>query len=145
MKTKKKVVWKIRWMMLEAGIHTATALKKRLDEIGYDITTAYAARIVNEIPNRLSIDLLNALINVFDCEPGDLLASEIISEDTGGPPEGEVKTSSPRKIDAQASSASSTAKKRLRVTPLQVVGGMSVEALLGPKLRPMPNPYEEKS
>jgi len=144
MKTSKKIIWKIRWMMVNAGIHTATELKRRLDDIDYEITTAYAARIVNEVPSRLSIELLTALITVLKCEPGDLLISEPISDDENGKPQ-ETKDTNPapkkgRKIDMSPS----TPEKRSRITPKQVVGDIDDEAFFGPRLKPMPNPYEGK-
>jgi DNA-binding Xre family transcriptional regulator len=73
---KKKLTWKLRLVMVSKGINTASELKRRLDRYGYDITTTHAARIVNMLPQRISSELFEALVNVLDCSPGDLLVIE---------------------------------------------------------------------
>jgi len=42
--------WRLRVRMAENRIPTATELKRRLDAIGYDITSAQLSRIVDERP-----------------------------------------------------------------------------------------------
>lgn len=77
---KKKLTWKLRLVMVSKGINTASELKRRLAHYGYDITTTHAARIVNVLPQRISSELLEALINVLDCSPGDLLVTEAMAD-----------------------------------------------------------------
>lgn len=73
---KRKLTWKLRLVMVSKGINTATELKRRLEKYPYDITTTHAARIVNGLPQRISSDLFEALVNVLGCTPGDLLVME---------------------------------------------------------------------
>jgi len=99
--TKRKLTWKLRLVMVSKGINTATELKRRLEKYPYDITTTHAARIVNGLPQRISSDLLEALVNVLGCNPGDLLVMEDMEAGLADEPVSNVRQM-PRKSSSEA-------------------------------------------
>lgn len=108
---KRKLTWKLRLVMVSKGINTATELKRRLENYAYDITTTHAARIVSGLPQRISSDLLEALVNVLGCAPGDLLVMEDVEVE-----QTEEPTSNIRQIQQKTVSvASKKAPKRTKV------------------------------
>jgi len=66
--------------MAEHKIRSATELSRRLGAIGYEITPAHANRLVNDRPQRISSDLLDALVTIFDCGVEEILAVEVVGE-----------------------------------------------------------------
>lgn len=131
---KKKLTWKLRLVMVSKGINTASELKRRLDKYGYDITTTHAARIVNVLPQRINSELFEALVNVLDCMPGDLLVTEAEHDAIG----------------SELATAASTDKKptnsKVRKLPnrTKVVAVDDDPAYFGPMARTLPKPvYDE--
>ena len=76
LKLKKRLVWRLPVLMAEHKIRTATELSRRLADIGYEITCVHAARLVHDRPQRISSDLLDALVTIFDCTANDILSAE---------------------------------------------------------------------
>jgi len=68
--------WRLRVRMAENRIPTATELKRRLDAIGYDITSAQLSRIIDERPAQVKTALLEALLKVLGGTLDDLLPME---------------------------------------------------------------------
>lgn len=68
-----RLIWRLRVMMAERDIRTTTDLRRRLQAAGVTISSQQLGRIVNDLPDRLNTELLGALLDVLDCEPGDLL------------------------------------------------------------------------
>src|SRR5688572_17430897 len=80
----KEIRWRLRVMMAERDIRTATDLGRRLREVGLEISSQQLARVVNEMPQRMNTDLLAGLLTVLDCTPDDLLeVKEAASESAG--------------------------------------------------------------
>lgn len=132
---KRKLTWKLRLIMVTKGINTATELKRRLEKYSYDITTTHAARIVNGLPQRISSDLLEALVNVLGCSPGDLLVME--NEEVG---QAEEPVSNVRQLPQKT--ASETIKKPPKRT--KVVADESDADYFGPRAVTLPKPtYDE--
>lgn len=73
--------WRLRVRMAENRIPTATELKRRLDAIGYDITSAQLSRIVDERPAQVKTALLEALLKVLGGTLDDLMPAEGRVED----------------------------------------------------------------
>jgi DNA-binding Xre family transcriptional regulator len=69
----KEIRWRLRVMMAERNIKTATDLGRRLREVGLEISSQQLARVVNDMPQRMNTDLLAGLLTVLDCTPDDLL------------------------------------------------------------------------
>lgn len=140
----KKVGWKIRRMMVEAGIHSASELKRQMDTFGLDITTSHTARIVNEIPNRLSIELLTALINVLHCTPGDLLVCEPVDGSDETFQDKEKKTPLAKKKEKKPVESSSTPRSRKKSAREKAIADDDTD-FFGPTLQAIPNPYDGRT
>lgn len=65
--------WRLRIRMAENRIATATELKRRLEEVGYEITSAQLSRIVDDRPAQVKTALLEALLNVLGGTLSDLM------------------------------------------------------------------------
>lgn len=68
-----QLVWKLRTVMSDRDIRSATELHRRLEPYGIDITSHQLSRIVSKLPARLNTDVLAALMTELDCEASDLL------------------------------------------------------------------------
>ncbi|XTI73277.1 helix-turn-helix domain-containing protein [Acidithiobacillus sp. AC3] len=93
---KNELEWRVRVVMAERRIKTITELRQRLTEIGVDISTTQLGRVLDNLPNRLSMDLLAGLTTVLHCQVGDLLW---ISPSSG--PSGTMPTGTPRHADPE--------------------------------------------
>ena len=80
-KLKRRLVWRLDLLMAEHRVKSASELSRRLSAIGYKITAIHAARLVYDRPQRISSDLLDALVTIFDCTASDILAIELVGED----------------------------------------------------------------
>ena len=69
----RRLVWRLRVVMAERDIRTITHLAHLLGERGIEISTQQLTRVVNDIPSRLSIELLAGLIEVLDCGVEDII------------------------------------------------------------------------
>jgi len=75
-KLMKHLRWRLDAMMRDRQIKTAVELHKRLQELGVDLSLAQVSRVVAERPVRLNTELLDALVQILDCTPNDLLVKE---------------------------------------------------------------------
>ena len=71
-----KIKWNIRMMMVKNNIHSGAELKRQLETVGVNLSSAQVTRIVNEMPSRINTKLLLGLINIFRCTTNDLLSVE---------------------------------------------------------------------
>lgn len=65
--------WTLRARMQHAGIASIAELHRRLDAERVLISQVQLGRLVQAIPTRLNIPVLEALCRVLQCAPGDLL------------------------------------------------------------------------
>ena len=65
--------WRLHTVMSERGIRTASELHRRLVGLDVPITHSQVCRTVTHRPERLSIELLAALMHTLDCSASDLL------------------------------------------------------------------------
>jgi DNA-binding Xre family transcriptional regulator len=70
--------WLLREQMAERGLWKTTDLAPLLAERGIHLSAAQIYRLVAHTPERMSLDVLAALCDIFDCEPGDLIAVEVV-------------------------------------------------------------------
>jgi DNA-binding Xre family transcriptional regulator len=138
LKLKKHLVWRLRILMAERDIRSATELKRRLENIGYELTSAHASRIVNELPQRISTDLLNALLTVLDCGISDLLAEEPVGQ--GEEEGGRNSAREPSKQETSPAKGAGKASLPGRVIPIH---DEEKKILLGPRVRSLSKPPEE--
>jgi DNA-binding Xre family transcriptional regulator len=75
MKTKTKVGyrWHLRMRMAERDMFATSDLVPLLAERGVVLSREQVYRLVARVPERLSLQTLAALCDIFDCEPGELI------------------------------------------------------------------------
>ena len=121
----KEIRWRVRVMMAERDIRTATDLGRRLREVGLEISSQQLARVVNEMPQRMNTDLLAGLLTVLDCTPGDLLEVKESDSDSAG--KGKI-----------ASGALRTTTPQRRRPPRPSVPEETDDDITGPTVAPFP-------
>jgi DNA-binding Xre family transcriptional regulator len=129
--SKKRLSWRLRVMMAERNISTATELQRLLEKSGYQITSSQLTRVIKDRPDRISTDLLDHLLAVLNCGIGDLLRSDAVSADgaTNG--------------NTSANNAATAKSKKLRVRREPVVSAPG-DDLTGPKVTAFPLPDRKK-
>jgi DNA-binding Xre family transcriptional regulator len=65
--------WRLRLVMAQAGMFKATDLTPRLAEHGIALSESQVWRLVTGKPARLNMQVLAALCEILDCQPGDLI------------------------------------------------------------------------
>jgi DNA-binding Xre family transcriptional regulator len=65
--------WRLAEMMAAHGMHNSTDLMPRLAERGIELSRPQVYRIVHQRPERMSLQLLAALCDIFSCGLEDLL------------------------------------------------------------------------
>ena len=70
--------WNLRRMMAEHDMFATTDLVPLLAERGIELSREQVFRLVTQIPQRLSMDTLAALCDIFDCTPNDLIEVEVV-------------------------------------------------------------------
>ena len=65
--------WHLRQVMAGRGIFQTSELVPLLAERGVHLTRQYVHKLVTTPPQRVNMDLLAALCDILDCDPGDLL------------------------------------------------------------------------
>ncbi|MGW2090344.1 helix-turn-helix domain-containing protein [Streptomyces sp. NPDC001880] len=61
--------------MATAGMFTTSELAPPLAERGINLSLSQVHRLVTGTPERLSLPVLAALCDIFDCTPADLIAT----------------------------------------------------------------------
>jgi len=65
--------WKLRDVMAQHRMFKTTDLTPHLAERGIDLSASQVHRLVTATPERLSLVVLSALCDIFNCEPGELV------------------------------------------------------------------------
>ena len=65
--------WHLRRLMAAHDIWQTTDLVPLLKERGVDLSVTQVYRLVTDKPERLSLRILTALCDIFDCTPADLI------------------------------------------------------------------------
>ncbi|MEV4365389.1 helix-turn-helix transcriptional regulator [Nonomuraea sp. NPDC049625] len=68
--------WRLREMMAAAGMFAATDLEPLLHDRGIKLSSVQVWRLVTQTPERLSLPVLAALCDIFDCTPAQLIATK---------------------------------------------------------------------
>lgn len=74
--------WKLRQLMAAHGMWKTTQLAPLLRDRGVDLSAAQIYRLVTDKPERLSMKVLVALCDIFDCTPNDLITPEVVTART---------------------------------------------------------------
>jgi len=95
--TRRKVSyqWRLRELMAANGMFATTDLRPLLEERGIHLSASQVHRLVTGTPERLSLQVLSALCDILDADPGDLIVTEAentavrkASSGDGAPPAG---------------------------------------------------------
>jgi len=127
---KRRLTWRLRVMMAERNITTATELQRLLEKSGFQITSSQLTRIIKERPDRINTELLDHLLSVLNCGIDDLLRSDPILQEKQ---EKDTPTSEP----AAQKSTENPKKTRVRRDSPKLTPD---ENLTGPKVTPFPIP-----
>jgi DNA-binding Xre family transcriptional regulator len=104
--------WHLRTVMAERGMFSTTDLIAPLAERGIRLSSSQVYRLVVERPERLSLKILMALLDILDCTMGDLI------EPVAAP--GAAKRSKKAAGGgADAEGVGSLRPKRARIAPVQ--------------------------
>jgi DNA-binding Xre family transcriptional regulator len=73
MKRQVDYAWRLPEIMAAHGMHNSTELIPRLVERGIQLSRPQVYRVVNQRPERVSLQLLSALCDIFGCDVNDLV------------------------------------------------------------------------
>lgn len=65
--------WRLAELMAARGMHTTTELIPLLGERGIELSRPQVYRLVNQRPERVALQLISAICDIFDCGPEDLI------------------------------------------------------------------------
>lgn len=65
--------WHLRELMAAQGMYSTSALRPLLAERGVDLSTSQVYRLVTEKPERLSMKVLMALLDILGCPMDQLI------------------------------------------------------------------------
>lgn len=73
MKRETSYQWRLREVMAQHGLFTASDLAPLLAERGIDLSSVQIWRLVTGVPERLSLPVLAALCDALDATPSELI------------------------------------------------------------------------
>ncbi|MCU1516649.1 MAG: Cro/Cl family transcriptional regulator [Pseudarthrobacter sp.] len=95
MKRKVEYTWRLSELMAARGLHNTTDLIPLLAERGIILSRPQVYRIVNQKPERVALQVIAAICDIFSCGPEDLItvtAADVRARRTG-------TTNSPNVVD----------------------------------------------
>lgn len=75
MKRQVSYQWRLRERMAAAGMFSTTDLVTPLHERGIDLSVSQVHRLATGTPERLSLPVLAALCDIFDCTSAELIST----------------------------------------------------------------------
>ena len=72
--------WHLRRVMADRGMFATTDLIEPLAERGVTLSSSQVYRLVTERPERLSLKILMALLDILDCSMDDLIEPVAVAE-----------------------------------------------------------------
>ena len=75
MKRQVSYQWRLREVMAVHGMFSTTELVAPLRERGIELSVSQVHRLATGIPERLSLPVLAALCDIFECTPAELIAT----------------------------------------------------------------------
>ena len=73
MKRKVDYTWRLAELMAARGLHSTTDLIPLLAERGVELSRPQVYRLVNQRPERVSLQFIAAICDIFGCGPEDLI------------------------------------------------------------------------
>jgi DNA-binding Xre family transcriptional regulator len=95
MKRQVEYTWRLSELMAARGLHNTTDLIPLLAERGITLSRPQVYRIVNQKPERVALQVIAAICDIFSCGPEDLItvtAADVRARKTG-------TTNSPKVVD----------------------------------------------
>jgi DNA-binding Xre family transcriptional regulator len=75
--------WHLRQVMATRGMFSTTDLLGPLSERGIKLSSSQVYRLVVERPERLSLKILMALLDILDCDMADLIEPVAVARPAG--------------------------------------------------------------
>jgi DNA-binding Xre family transcriptional regulator len=101
--------WHLRLRMAEKGMYATSDLVPMLAERGVHLSREQVFRLVTQVPQRLSMDILAALCDILGCTPNDLIevttvqatVRKVAGTNVAGPPPAARRTTvrRPKAVD----------------------------------------------
>lgn len=73
---RRKVEWNVRVLMAKNHIRTVTALTRRLEEVGVEISISALGRLIDGKTPYWNQSVIEGLLTVFDCDISELFIVE---------------------------------------------------------------------
>ena len=70
----RRLKWRARVLMAERGIRSVSALRRRLGQLGVEISEAQLGRIIDGKSSHFNSNVVGGLLTTFNCGLDDLLA-----------------------------------------------------------------------
>ncbi|WP_091470774.1 helix-turn-helix domain-containing protein [Paenarthrobacter nitroguajacolicus] len=86
MKREVEYTWRLSELMAARGLHNTTDLIPLLAERGIILSRPQVYRIVNQKPERVALQVIAAICDIFSCGPEDLItvtAADVRARKTG--------------------------------------------------------------
>lgn len=86
MKRQVEYTWRLAELMAARGLHNTTDLIPLLAERGINLSRPQVYRIVNQKPERVALQVIAAICDIFSCGPEDLItvtAADVRARKTG--------------------------------------------------------------
>ena len=86
MKRQVEYTWRLSELMAARGLHNSTDLIPLLAERGIILSRPQVYRIVNQKPERVALQVIAAICDIFSCGPEDLItvtAADVRARKTG--------------------------------------------------------------
>lgn len=86
MKRQVEYTWRLAELMATRGLHNTTDLIPLLAERGIELSRPQVYRLVNQRPERVSLQVIAAICDIFSCGPEDLItvtAADVRARRTG--------------------------------------------------------------
>lgn len=86
MKRQVEYTWRLSELMAARGLHNTTELIPLLAERGIVLSRPQVYRIVNQKPERVALQVIAAICDIFSCGPEDLItvtAADVRARKTG--------------------------------------------------------------
>ena len=70
----RRLKWRTRVVMAERGIRSVSALRRKLEDLGVDISESQLGRIIDGKSSHFNSVVVGGLLTALDCGLNDLLA-----------------------------------------------------------------------
>jgi DNA-binding Xre family transcriptional regulator len=117
--------WHVRRLMTEHDMHHTTDLVPLLADRGVVMTATQVYRVITRAPERMNMQLLAALCDIFGCTPNDLIEPYVVATSSRrrktATSAGGVGAADGRSTSAGGSAASASSRKAGKHRPTRAV------------------------